>query len=126
MYTEMRINMINNYNIINNSENTDNCDVIDNSADIDNCGVINNSVNADNCSVMDNTTIIITGASRGIGQAIAIALASPSTNLVISCSKSEAELQELTMLVVKRARTVQLSVGDMGNYSNVLEMFDLL
>lgn len=63
MYTEMRINMINNYNIINNSENTDNCDVIDNSADIDNCGVINNSVNADNCSVMDNTTIIITGAS---------------------------------------------------------------
>ena len=93
--------MINNYNIIDNSENTDdcnvmdnsentdNCDVIDNSADIDNCGVINNSVNADNCSVMDNNTIIITGASRGIGRAIATALASPSTNLVISCSKSD-------------------------------------
>lgn len=106
--------MINNYNIIDNSENTDdcnvmdnsentdNCDVIDNSADIDNCGVINNSVNADNCSVMDNTTIIITGASRGIGRAIAIALASPSTNLVISCSKSEAELQETYDAVVKK------------------------
>lgn len=137
MYTEMRINMINNYNIINNSENTDdcnvmdnsentdNCDVIDNSADIDNCGVINNSVNADNCSVMDNTTIIITGASRGIGRAIAIALASPSTNLVISCSKNEAELQETYDAVVKKGAHCTAYVGDMGNYSNVLEMFDL-
>ena len=137
MYTEMRINMINNYNIIDNSENTDdcnvmdnsentdNCDVIDNSADINNCGVINNSVNADNCSVMDNTTIIITGASRGIGRAIAIALASPSTNLVISCSKSEAELQETYDAVVKKGAHCTAYVGDMGNYSNVLEMFDL-
>ena len=129
--------MINNYNIIDNSENTDdcnvmdnsentdNCDVIDNSADINNCGVINNSVNADNCSVMDNTTIIITGASRGIGRAIAIALASPSTNLVISCSKSEAELQETYDAVVKKGAHCTAYVGDMGNYSNVLEMFDL-
>ena len=129
--------MINNYNIIDNSENTDdcnvmdnsentdNCDVIDNSADIDNCGVINNSVNADNCSVMDNNTIIITGASRGIGRAIATALASPSTNLVISCSKSEAELQETYDAVVKKGAHCTAYVGDMGNYSNVLEMFDL-
>ena len=57
-----------------------------------------NLINSDNFNSdnpnSERTTIIVTGASRGIGKAIATALASPAANIVISCSKSSDELKE--------------------------------
>ena len=63
-------------------------------------------------------TIIVTGASRGIGRAIALSLANEETSLLISCSKSEALIEE------KGARC-ETYIGDMGNYSDAMKMFDL-
>ena len=40
-------------------------------------------------------TVLITGASRGIGRAIAVAFAKAGYNLIITCSKSETELLHL-------------------------------
>lgn len=72
-----------------------------------------------------NTTIIVTGASRGIGRAIAISLASPSSNIVISCSKSGDSLKETYNEIIKKGALCTTYVGDMGNYLAVQEMFDL-
>ena len=69
-------------------------------------------------------TALITGASRGIGQAIAIAFAQAGYQLVITCSKSEAELLSLKQLLIEHYDVNALtSVGDIGNYSYVYQLF---
>ncbi len=73
----------------------------------------------------NNTTIIVTGASRGIGRAIAIYLASPATNLVISCSKSASDLDKTYAEIIAKGSACTAYVGDMGCYENVEEMFDI-
>ena len=40
-----------------------------------------------------STVIVVTGASRGIGKAIALSLAAPDTALIINCSKSAGRLE---------------------------------
>ena len=40
-------------------------------------------------------TVLITGASRGIGRAIACAFAKEGYRLIINCSKSETDLLSL-------------------------------
>lgn len=88
-----------------------------------------NQINSDNFNSdkpnSERTTIIVTGASRGIGKAIAIALASPSANIVISCSKSSDELKETYDAITARGALCTAYVGNMGSYSDVQEMFDL-
>ena len=44
-------------------------------------------------------TVLITGASRGIGRAIAILFAKNNYNVVINYNKSEEEVKSLTLLV---------------------------
>lgn len=73
----------------------------------------------------DKKTIIVTGASRGIGKAIALSLAAPDVNMIISCSKSEDLLIETRDEIIKRGADCTTFVGDMGDYSTVLEMFDI-
>lgn len=69
-------------------------------------------------------TVLITGASRGIGRAIATAFAKDGCNLVITCSKSETELLELKKeLEEKYAVDVLASVGDVSDYSYVEQLF---
>ena len=69
-------------------------------------------------------TVLITGASRGIGRAIATAFAKDGCNLVITCSKSENELLELKKeLEEKYAVDVLASVGDVSDYSYVEQLF---
>lgn len=71
-----------------------------------------------------SSTVLITGASRGIGQAIAIAFAKAGYQLVITCSKSENELLSLADILTNHyGANVLTSVGDIGNYEYVCELF---
>ena len=70
------------------------------------------------------STVLITGASRGIGQAIAIAFAKAGYQLVITCSKTEQALLDFaTILENYYGIEVMTSVGDIGDYNYVNQLF---
>ena len=69
-------------------------------------------------------TVLITGASRGIGQAIAIAFAQKNYQLVITCSKTEQDLLLLAEHLREHYNTeVLTSVGDISDYHYVHSLF---
>jgi len=69
-------------------------------------------------------TVLITGASRGIGQAIAISFAKAGYQLVITCSKTETELLSLADILTNHYGVeVLISVGDIGDYNYVTQLF---
>lgn len=71
------------------------------------------------------STVLITGASRGIGRAIAAAFAKKGCNLVITCSKTEPELLSLAeQLKTANAIEVFASVGDIGDAFYVCRLFE--
>ena len=69
-------------------------------------------------------TVLITGASRGIGKAIAYRFAKAGYSLVINCSKSADALMELkSELESKYHVPVLASVGNIGDYNYVNKLF---
>lgn len=71
-----------------------------------------------------NKTILITGASRGIGKAIAYLFAQAGYSLVINCSKSAESLMTLKNELQQNFHVqVLASVGNIGDYSYVEELF---
>mgnify|MGYP005764518697 FL=1 len=69
-------------------------------------------------------TALITGASRGIGHAIAIEFAKAGYQLVITCSKSEAALLDLKDFLEREYHTqILTSVGDVSSYSYIEQLF---
>lgn len=70
-------------------------------------------------------TILITGASRGIGRAIATIFAKEGYQLVITCSKSEDSLYLLANeLRTNYSANILTSVGDIGDYHYVSQLFE--
>lgn len=70
-------------------------------------------------------TVLITGASRGIGRAIACAFAKEGHRLIINCSKSENELYALQKeLSASYHADVLASIGDISDYSYVVQLFE--
>lgn len=69
-------------------------------------------------------TVLITGASRGIGRAIAIEFAKAGYQLVVTCSKTETDLLQLKEELEQNFQsTVFASVGDISNYTYVEQLF---
>ncbi len=72
-------------------------------------------------------TVLITGASRGIGQAIAIAFAKAGYQLVITCSKTEQDLLELADILKNHyGAKVLTSIGDISDYNYVSQLFQTI
>lgn len=61
---------------------------------------------------LSGTAAIVTGGGRGIGRAIALALASVGANVAV-IARSEAELQETARLIQEQGRTAQTIVADL-------------
>lgn len=77
-------------------------------------------------SSLAGRTLVVTGASRGIGRAIALKSAQLGMNLAISAYKNE----EMLDSVCKKARDLNVSclpyMGDMGNPKDVKAFFYLI
>ena len=61
-------------------------------------------------------TAIVTGASRGIGKAIAIALANKGYNVAINYNKSKEEAEALESELLKKGFNVKAIAADVSNY----------
>ena len=71
-----------------------------------------------------NKTVLITGASRGIGKAICYRFAQEGYSLVINCSKSVDVLMQLKdELIEKYHIPVLASIGNVGDYNYVEQLF---
>ncbi len=68
-------------------------------------------------------TAIVTGASRGIGRAIALALGAQRFNVVINYHSSAAAAQEVAQAIVQAggaAETVQADVGHLADHEKIV------
>ena len=66
---------------------------------------------------MENKNIIITGASRGIGRAIALEAISRGYNISVSCIKNSALLGNLVSQAEKHNLKCHTFTGDMGDFN---------
>ncbi len=75
---------------------------------------------------MDRKTVVITGASRGIGKAVALAFASDSYNVVINCVNNSEKLNEVKDIIISKGAECEAFVGDISDYNVACEMFDIV
>lgn len=74
--------------------------------------------------MMQRKSVLITGASRGIGRAAAIEFAANGYNIYVTCSKSEKELQELCGEAERKFNIKAVSfLGDVGNPAEAERLF---
>lgn len=73
---------------------------------------------------MNKKTVLITGASRGIGRAIALKFAEYGYHIFLNCSRSVSELEAVRSEIEnKPGASCDLFIGDVGDSSFVSEMF---
>ena len=68
---------------------------------------------------MNKKTVLITGASRGIGKAIAKLFAENNYNVVINYNKSEDEAKELQNYLTNKGYSVRIFKADVSNINEV-------
>ncbi|USG68396.1 3-oxoacyl-[acyl-carrier-protein] reductase [Brevibacillus ruminantium] len=73
--------------------------------------------------MMTGKTALVTGASRGIGRAIALALAEAGANVVVNYSGSEAAAAETVAKVKELGRDAIMVRANVSNAEEVNEMF---
>lgn len=73
---------------------------------------------------MNKKTVLVTGASRGIGRAIALAFAEYGYHVFLNCSHSIVELDKVRAEIESMPNgSCDMVIGDVGNSETVHEMF---
>ncbi|MFV0467070.1 MAG: elongation factor P 5-aminopentanone reductase [Lachnospiraceae bacterium] len=73
---------------------------------------------------MKRRTVLITGASRGIGRALAAAFAKEGYDLILNCRNSRESLMEYANVLEETYKIKYLiCCGDVGDFDFVVEMF---
>ena len=76
---------------------------------------------------MRKPTVLVTGASRGIGRAIALAFAKKGYHVYINCNTSVDELEALASeILALPGGSVDVCVGDVGDADVVRSIFALI
>lgn len=68
-------------------------------------------------------TVLVTGASRGIGRAIALEFARNGYHVFLNCSRSVKEIEEVKQQILALPGTCDVFVGDIGDAEFVRCMF---
>ena len=74
--------------------------------------------------MMKRKTVLVTGASRGIGKAIAIKFARENYNVVITCLSNKKQLFETKSTIEELGRSCLPFIGNMGDYLVVKQLFE--
>ncbi len=72
---------------------------------------------------MARKTVLVTGASRGIGKAIAVKFAKKNYNVVINCVNNEARLMQTKKEIESYQVPCLAFMGDMGDMARCEELF---
>jgi 3-oxoacyl-[acyl-carrier protein] reductase len=72
---------------------------------------------------MNKNSVLITGASRGIGKACALAFGRNGYQVFINCKSSVEELYQVQKQILAEGGTCQALPGDMSNSDDVSEIF---
>ena len=76
---------------------------------------------------MTKKTVLVTGASRGIGRAIALTFAKHDYHVFLNCSRSVKELEAVKSEIEAIPNgSCDLLIGDIGNSEFVSKMFDTI
>lgn len=75
---------------------------------------------------MTRKTVLVTGASRGIGKAIAMKYAAKGCNLVITCVRRKEELSKTQLEIEALGVECLTWVGDAGDYTSCEQLFHLI
>nr|WP_294680854.1 SDR family oxidoreductase [uncultured Anaerotignum sp.] len=68
-------------------------------------------------------TVLVTGSSRGIGKAIALAFGRAGCNVVLNASKSAAQLEETKALLESEGISVLAVLADASDYASCQRLF---
>lgn len=73
---------------------------------------------------MDKKTVLVTGASRGIGRAIALAFAKEGYHVFLNCNHSVTQLEQVRNEIIELPDgSCDMVIGDVGNPEHVEKMF---
>ena len=72
---------------------------------------------------MNTRTVIVTGASRGIGRAICLELANEYTNIIINYSKDKAGAEETLELCRSKGAKCEIFAADVSKYDEAGKLF---
>ena len=73
---------------------------------------------------LKNKKVLITGSSRGIGKAIALAFAKKGCFVILNASKSENELKNTYNEIKNQGYLCEYVLADVSNYNECKKMFD--
>ncbi len=73
---------------------------------------------------MSRKTVLVTGASRGIGKSIAIRFAKEGYNLIINCRQNKKQLLDTKEAIESYNVSCLALVGDMGDYNEAVLLFE--